>query len=95
MNLSLTALLLLTPEYFLYTTEARRGVRVVEGARLESVCAGNRTEGSNPFLSANIKDRQLLFLNIIDLSVRLARKHTEARFEYLRNQATPLFHLLN
>ena len=56
MNLSLTALLLLTPEYFLYTTEARRGVRVVEGARLESVCAGNRTEGSNPFLSANKKD---------------------------------------
>ncbi len=25
---------------------------MVEGARLESVCAGNRTEGSNPFLSA-------------------------------------------
>ena len=28
----------------------RRGARVVEGARLESVCAGNRTEGSNPSL---------------------------------------------
>jgi hypothetical protein len=26
---------------------------VVEGARLERVCAGNRTEGSNPSLSAN------------------------------------------
>ena len=32
---------------------ARRDVRVVEGARLESVCRGNSTEGSNPSLSAN------------------------------------------
>jgi len=31
---------------------ARRDVRVVEGARLESVCTGNRTVGSNPTLSA-------------------------------------------
>ena len=31
---------------------ARRDVRVVEGARLESVCRGNSTEGSNPSLSA-------------------------------------------
>jgi hypothetical protein len=31
----------------------RRDVRVVEGARLESVCRGNPTEGSNPSLSAN------------------------------------------
>ncbi len=30
----------------------RRGVRVAEGARLESVCVGNGTEGSNPSLSA-------------------------------------------
>ena len=29
-----------------------RGGRVVEGARLERVCAGNRTVGSNPTLSA-------------------------------------------
>ena len=28
-----------------------RGDRVVEGARLERVCAGNRTVGSNPTLS--------------------------------------------
>ena len=27
---------------------------MVEGARLESVYAGNRIKGSNPFLSANI-----------------------------------------
>src|SRR5204862_1076095 len=33
----------------------RRDVRVVEGARLESVCRGNSTEGSNPSLSANCK----------------------------------------
>src|ERR671919_288054 len=31
----------------------RRDVRVVEGARLESVCRGNSTEGSNPTLSAS------------------------------------------
>src|SRR5262249_31843396 len=29
----------------------RRDVRVVEGARLESVCRGNSTVGSNPTLS--------------------------------------------
>ena len=34
---------------------ARRDVRVVEGARLESVCRGNSTVGSNPTLSANCK----------------------------------------
>src|SRR5688572_9794688 len=32
---------------------ARRDVRVVEGARLESVCRGNSTVGSNPTLSAS------------------------------------------
>ena len=32
----------------------RRDVRVVEGARLESVCRGNSTEGSNPSLSASL-----------------------------------------
>src|SRR4051812_14901986 len=32
--------------------KTRRDVRVVEGARLESVCRGNSTEGSNPSLSA-------------------------------------------
>ena len=34
------------------STLMRRGVRVVEGARLESVCRGNLTAGSNPALSA-------------------------------------------
>ena len=32
--------------------DKRRGVRVAEGARLESVCTFARTEGSNPSLSA-------------------------------------------
>jgi hypothetical protein len=32
---------------------SRRGGRVVEGARLESVYTGNRIEGSNPSPSAN------------------------------------------
>ena len=40
----------------------RRDVRVVEGARLESVCRGNSTEGSNPSLSANLLS--LFFLSI-------------------------------
>src|SRR6187399_1919933 len=31
--------------------QVRRDVRVVEGARLESVCRGNSTVGSNPTLS--------------------------------------------
>jgi integrase-like protein len=34
---------------------SRRDVRVVEGARLESVCRGNSTEGSNPSLSASLR----------------------------------------
>ena len=32
----------------------RRGARVVEWDGLENRCAGNRTVGSNPTLSANI-----------------------------------------
>ncbi len=34
-----------------------RGVRVAEGARLEIVCRGDSTEGSNPSLSARNQDR--------------------------------------
>ena len=33
-------------------SNTQRGVRVVDGARLESVFARDRNEGSNPFLSA-------------------------------------------
>ena len=40
-------------ERILYFVEIWRGGRVVEGARLESVYAGNRIEGSNPSLSAS------------------------------------------
>ena len=34
----------------------RRGARVAELARLESVCTGDCTVGSNPTLSADIAD---------------------------------------
>ena len=42
------------PSGTLLTSLSRRDVRVVEGARLESVCRGNSTVGSNPTLSANL-----------------------------------------
>lgn len=35
-----------------FAESTRRDVRVVEGARLESVYTGNCIKGSNPFLSA-------------------------------------------
>src|SRR3954447_612120 len=35
-----------------------RDVGVVDRARLESVCRGNSTEGSNPSLSANLRSRK-------------------------------------
>ena len=53
----------------LHKINKQRGVRVVEGARLESVYTGNRIEGSNPFLSAIILHIALQknFLVIISL----------------------------
>ena len=47
--------------------DTRRGVRVVEGARLESVYTGNCIAGSNPALSADFKDADsasLLFFGV-------------------------------
>jgi hypothetical protein len=44
---------------------SRRGGRVAEGARLESVCTGNRTEGSNPSLSANFSKNPLAVTRIL------------------------------
>ena len=41
----------------------RRGVRAVEGARLESVCRGNLTAGSNPALSAMPSRKRLTILS--------------------------------
>src|SRR5688572_16992499 len=40
-----------------------RDVRVVEGARLESVCRGNSTVGSNPTLSAKPKPGCFLYFS--------------------------------
>ena len=39
---------------FAYNSRVWRGGRVVEGARLESVCAGNRTVSSNLIFSAKL-----------------------------------------
>ena len=47
----------------------RRGGRVVEGARLESVYRGNSIMGSNPILSANKLScflfRKIMFIELI------------------------------
>jgi hypothetical protein len=42
-------------------TTKQRGVRVVEGARLESVYTREGIEGSNPFLSAEIAYKTFKF----------------------------------
>jgi hypothetical protein len=50
--LSVKATLIEGKLYNWYNNFVWRGGRVVEGARLESVCASNGTAGSNPVLSA-------------------------------------------
>jgi hypothetical protein len=62
-----------------------RDVRVVEGARLESVCRGNSTVGSNPTLSANLATGE------VGRSVRfLVHSATrEARCEHARIALSP------
>lgn len=42
-------------KFYIYNIGRGRGGRVVEGARLERVYAGNCIKGSNPFLSASYK----------------------------------------
>ena len=59
----------------------RRDVRVVEGARLESVCRGNSTEGSNPSLSASSPSFAQQFtkfsiLSLIHYPILIARSPT-------------------
>ena len=46
---------------------------MVEGARLESVCRGNSTEGSNPSLSANLSQTPA------SLAASVGRPHMRAR----------------
>ena len=53
----------------------RRDVRVVEGARLESVCRGNSTEGSNPSLSASLRQ------SLASLAASLGRPRLRASRE--------------
>ena len=50
----------------------RRDVRVVEGARLESVCRGNSTEGSNPSLSAKLRSRSFVGASGLQAGARLS-----------------------
>jgi hypothetical protein len=45
---------------------------VVEGARLESVCRGNPTEGSNPSLSANFASLRLALASGLQATARLS-----------------------
>jgi hypothetical protein len=47
----------------------RRGGRVAEGARLESVFTGNRNVGSNPTPSANICSQMFAFIRRLRLTV--------------------------
>jgi hypothetical protein len=52
----------------------RRDGRVAEGARLESVCAGNRTVGSNPTLSASDLNQLIVIKEIFIGHVPLVPK---------------------
>jgi hypothetical protein len=55
-----------------------RGVRVAEGARLESVCTLTRTEGSNPSLSAIKAD---ISLKMADQGSTKLRAHSAKHCE--------------
>jgi hypothetical protein len=46
----------------------RTGGRVAEGARLESVWAGDRLVGSNPTLSANYSNNRLIIIDILPVT---------------------------
>lgn len=60
-----------TPNFISFYSYNRRDDRAVEGARLESVCTGNRTEGSNPSLSATLKQTACAVFFITGLFVKL------------------------
>jgi hypothetical protein len=64
---------------------------VVEGARLESVCRGNSTVGSNPTLSANsfvVGPRALRFQIHADLADATVKQHFDAG-ERIRTFSSP------
>jgi hypothetical protein len=65
----------------------RRDVRVVEGARLESVCRGNSTEGSNPSLSESLLFIDFLVFSTICPRARFSparRVCADSAFRFLR-----------
>ena len=56
---------------FRFLVKPRRGVRVAEGARLESVFGGNPNVGSNPTLSASLFPCRLAIYHARDFCVPL------------------------
>jgi len=66
----------------------RRDVRVVEGARLESVCRGNSTEGSNPSLSAKLRFARLPERAVFRLRAALAALGANPSLSAIRMQVT-------
>ncbi len=60
-----------------------RVVRVVEGARLESVCTGNCIEGSNPLLSAKSYSMHVLIIRRVFLcSIIFNKNESVVSIEY-------------
>ena len=61
---------------------------MVEGARLESVCRGNSTEGSNPSLSASLRSPSASFDRVTRRATP-SRKRIDLR-SVSRDATTPL-----
>src|SRR6185436_12922283 len=59
-----------------------RGVRVAEGARLESVCGGNLTVGSNPTLSATPSEEHAM------IAVRASTDRGRTKLDWLDSRHT-------
>ena len=55
----------------IFSAKMRRGGRVVEGARLESVYAGNRIAGSNPAPSATISHQYVEFVDVCGIQMSM------------------------
>ena len=69
---------------------ARRDVRVVEGARLESVCRGNSTVGSNPTLSATPRFHVFVSIFVKSVESRILSANSHVYHELRSNSASSL-----
>ena len=67
----------------------RRDGRVVEGARLESVCRGNSTVGSNPTLSAIFTRRRSLDVGSSGLPSDRASRSLDASKDEVNEAVSP------